>query len=216
MFSLTRTILCSIFCTTQLASADEAAKPIVPAQSFALFDGKSLDGWSAFAKEGATMEQIWSVKDGVIHCVGKPAGYLRTVQTYADYVLMVEWRFIKPGNTGVIVHGGGEPKVWPSCVECQGAHGRQGDFYLWSGVHADQPLTKGKTGIPAATPGVEKPIGEWNTYQVRCAGDKVVILVNGTEVNSITGRSNQSGWIGLQSEGAEFEVRKVTLEPLAK
>ena len=196
-------------------SKEVSASVIVPKRLVSLFDGRSFNGWTAFAKDNAPLEEIWSVRDGVIHCVGKPNGYLRTVQPYANYLLTVEWRFIKPGNTGVIVHANGGEKLWQASVECQGAHGRQGDFYLWSGLQADQPFTKGKTGIPAGTPGVEKPIGEWNVYQVRCAGAEVVISVNGMEVNRITGCSAQSGWIGLQSEGAEFEVRKVVLEPLS-
>ena len=216
MLSLRSQLPAALLFASSLFAAEEATKPVVPTTPVVLFDGKSLNGWTSFAKDNAKTEQIWTVKDGVIRCAGKPAGYLRTVQPYADYLLTVEWRFLKAGNTGVIVHAQGEPKVWQASVECQGAHGRQGDFWLGGGVKADQPFTKGKTGIPAATPGVEKPLGEWNTYQVRCEGDKVVISVNGKEVNRITGCSNKSGWIGLQSEGAEFEVRKVALEPLAK
>ena len=217
MIPFHKTLCCALVGAAQLAGAAEAVSTvIVPQQTISLFDGKTLTGWTGFARSNAPVEQIWSVADGVIRCTGKPSGYLRTVQPYADYVLSVEWRFTKPGNTGVIVHANGDEKVWQASVECQGAHGRQGDFYLWSGVHCDQPFTKGKTGIPAATPGVEKPVGEWNLYQVRCAGDQVVVSVNGAEVNRITGCSVKSGWIGLQSEGGEFEVRRVTLEPLPK
>ena len=214
MMSFRKVLFCTLIYTASLAYTAEKASVVIPDKTIKLFDGKSLDGWTAFAKDGATMEQIWSVRDGVIYCVGAPKGYLRTVAHYANYLLTVEWRFIKAGNTGVIVHANGEEKVWPDGVECQGAHERQGDFYVRGGLVCDQPFTQGKTGIPAVAPGVENPVGEWNQYQVRCDGGTITVSVNGKEINRITGCSSTSGWIGLQSEGAEMEVREVTLQPL--
>ena len=64
-------------------------------------------------------------------------------------------------------------------------------------------------------PSNEKPVGEWNNYQVVCKDDTVTIIVNGKEMNKVTGCNIKAGWIGLQSEGAALEIRKVTLEPLA-
>jgi hypothetical protein len=42
----------------------------------------------------------------------------------------------------------------------------------------------------------------------------VTILVNGKEVNKATGTNLTEGFIGLQSEGGAFEVKRCTLEPL--
>ena len=47
-----------------------------------------------------------------------------------------------------------------------------------------------------------------------CKDDTVTIVVNGTEMNKVTGANIRSGQIGIQSEGGAFEVRKVTIEPL--
>ena len=63
-------------------------------------------------------------------------------------------------------------------------------------------------------PSAEKPVGEWNTYQTVCRSNTVEIIVNGTSMNKLTGCNVSSGFIGLQSEGAELEIRKVYLEPL--
>lgn len=196
-----------------LAWAEDTA-PIVPKEPVELFNGRSLVGWKSFSK--SPVEGVWSVRDGAIHCVGKPAGYLRTEQTYVDYRLTVEWKFLKAGNTGVIVHANAPEKVWPNCVECQGMHRNQGDFWFQGGATCNEPRTMGKTGIPKKGKDAEKPLGEWNTYQVVCQGDTVTILVNGQEMNKATGCSTKAGWIGLQSEGAEILVRKVLLEPLTR
>jgi len=40
-------------------------------------------------------------------------------------------------------------------------------------------------------------------------------MVNGKSMNKITGCNVSTGFIGIQSEGAELELRKIHLEPLA-
>lgn len=192
--------------------AQPAEKAIVPKEKTELFNGKDLAGWVSHLKDNADSTKVWGVKEGVLTCTGKPNGYLRTEKSYADYKVTVEWRFIKAGNTGVLVHMTGADKVWPLSVECQGMHAAQGDMYFWSGAKCKE-LTK---GVKVARKGAdaEKPVGEWNTYEVVCAGDTITIVVNGKEMNKTTGGSIASGQIGIQCEGAQLEVRKVTLEPV--
>jgi hypothetical protein len=191
---------------------------ITPKAKTELFNGKDFTGWVADAKTAAA--NAWSIKDGIIVCAGRPNGFLRTEAAYTQYKLTVEWRFTRAGNTGVLVHMNPTPAstpapnpTWPMCIECQGMHDHQGDFWIWSGAAVKEPLQQ-KNGVIMKGPSAEKPLGEWNTYQVVCKDDTVTILVNGTEMNKVTGSNLKSGQIGLQSEGAAIEVRKVTLEPL--
>ena len=194
--------------------AQDAQQPVVPTAKTELFNGKDLTGWVSYLKDNAEAAKTWSVKDGVLECTGHPNGYLRTEKAYADYKVTVEWKFTKAGNTGVLVHMHQPEKIWPLTVECQGMHAAQGDMYFWSGAKATE-LTKG-VKVPRKAPDAEKPVGEWNTFQVICAKDTITILVNGTEMNKATGCSLTSGQIGLQCEGAGLEVRRVTLEPLGQ
>lgn len=162
----------------------------------------------------------WSITNGIIHCTGKPSGYLRTEKSYHDYQLTVEWRFVKVArradNTGVLVHMQPQEKIWPKCIECQGQYQKQGDFWLHNGAAAAGFPSDGVKSVHAAMtlPPHEKAPGEWGVYQVVARGDTVEITVNGQSMNKITGCNVSSGFIGLQSEGAEIEVRKVYLEPL--
>ena len=39
-------------------------------------------------------------------------------------------------------------------------------------------------------------------------------MVNGKSMNKLAGSNVTSGFIGIQSEGAEIEVRKVQLRPI--
>ena len=102
-----------------------------------LFNGKDLDGWRVFVDPGAKdvkPEDVWSVRGEVIHCKGKPNGYLITEKEYGDYVLRVQWRFPdKPGNSGVFVHVSGPDKIWPKAVEAQLFADHAGDIWLVDG-----------------------------------------------------------------------------------
>jgi hypothetical protein len=203
-----------------LALAAGAQEAITPTGHLELFNGKDATGWTYFMRSNSAPENTWSIRDGLIHCTGKPTGYMRTEKRYADCRVTVEWRFVKPGNTGVCVFmqdraaNASPNQVWPHCVECQGMHDHQGDFWLQGGAKCNEPFNLGKNGIKMLQPSAEKPVGEWNTYQSICRSNTVEIVVNGTSMNKVTGCDVSSGYIGLQSEGAEIEVRKVSLDPL--
>ncbi len=196
-----------------------AADAITPKAKTELFNGKDTTGWVVFPAE--TSKDTWSVKDGILACVGKPSGFLRTEQSYKQYRFTVEWRFTRTGNTGVVVHMTPPDAVWPKSIECQGMHKNQGDFYFWNGatVSGGTELKDKKSGkIRGYRLGkqadAEKPAGEWNTYTTVCGGNTVTILVTGKAVNTATGTNLSEGFIGLQVEGGAFEVKRCTLEPL--
>jgi len=70
--------------------------------------------------------------------------------------------------------------------------------------------------LPKHEPTNEKPAGEWNTCQVVCEGSTVKALVNGKLMNETSECTVTSGSIGIQCEGAEFEIRAMYLEPLER
>lgn len=190
------------------------------ADAVELFNGKDFTGWTFFMRSNSAPEKTWSVTNGVIHCAGKPVGYLRTEKSFQNYHLTVEWRFVKvaprANNTGVLVNMQSPDKIWPQSIECQGQDQKQGDFWLQSGASANGFAGDGKKSVHVPMPGApnEKPVGEWNVYDIIVSADSVEAIVNGKSMNKITGCNVTSGFIGIQSEGAEIEVRKVQLEPL--
>jgi hypothetical protein len=185
-----------------------------------LFNGQDFSGWTFCMKTNADPMKTWSVTNGVIHCTGKPLGYVRTKKTFHDYKLTVEWRFVKiaphADNSGIFVHIQPPDKVFPQCIECQGQFQHQGDILLEGGTSADAHSANGKktTFLPQNGPPNENPAGEWNTNCVVCDGNAIELIVNGKTMNKITGCSLSSGFIGIQSEGGEIEIRKIYLEPL--
>lgn len=52
---------------------------------------------------------------------------------------------------------------------------------------------------------MEKSVGAWNSCEIICAGDTVVLRINGVEQNRATMLSVTAGHIALQAEGAPIE-----------
>ena len=184
-----------------------------------LFNGTNFEGWTFVMKNNADPMKTWSVTNGVIHCTGTPTGYARTVETYSNYTLTVVWRFVKvvphEDNSGILIHIQPPDVVWPKNVQCQGKYQHQGDLILQGGVSADgHPSNPKDVTIPEIVAHREEPVGEWNTDTIYCNGRDIYLSVNGGEVvNKITGCSLMSGYIGIQSEGGEIEIRKMVLSP---
>jgi len=204
---------------TKSFAADDAAKPIVPTSRIDLFNGKDLAGWTFFMRDNANPTNTWSATDGLMKCTGKPTGYIRTEQDYRDYKLTTEWRFVKiapkADNGGILVHMQLPDKLWPPCIQCQGKHDAVGDLFLMGGAESKEHLGKdANTALPKRGESAEKPVGEWNTCELICKGTSVQAYVNGKLMNETTESTVSSGKIGFQCEGAQFEVRKVFIEPL--
>ncbi len=196
--------------------------PKTPKKKTALFNGSDLAGWMLHVDDpNIDVNKIWSVKDSVVRCEGKPNGYMRTKAVYANYKLHVEWRWPEqPTNSGVLLHSSGPEKVWPRCIEAQLKSGSAGDFVLINGTgltvngQNKQDTSKQYVSIPKKQPSSEKPAGQWNTYDIACDGDTITVMVNGVLQNEGTKATDAEGWICLQSEGSPIEFRNIYIEPL--
>jgi hypothetical protein len=166
------------------------------------------------------MEDVWKVDGGRIRCSGVPNGYIRTTADYKDFVLTLEWRWAEqPGNSGVLLRVVGPDKIWPKTVEAQLMSGHAGDFWLMDGAILD--TDPARTDPKAANhrlkmKAAEKPVGEWNVYEITMHGGWVLLKINGVVVNEGTGAEEVAGKIALQSEGAPIEFRNIRLAPIAE
>ena len=189
-----------------------------------LFNGKDLSGWRMYVdpKSSVAPDRVWSVKDEMIRCEGFPFGYLITEKDFDNYLLHVEWRWgekvTKSRNSGVFVHVSGPDKIWPKGVEAQLFSGRAGDFWLVDGFKLTVDTARRDPKTPRhflhLKDGVEKPVGEWNDYDITCKGNTIKLVVNGVEENEGTEAESDRGKILLQSEGAEIFFRNIKLKHL--
>ena len=197
------------------AQSDEAT--ISPTNKIVLFNGQDLSGWTFASKDtNAVAAAIWSVTNGVIVCQGKPYGYARTLQTYRDYQLHVEWRWPDgPGNSGVFLQINPPDKVWPMCYEAQLLAGSAGEIRCNGGSHVNEVTAANPKSVPRQQPSSEKAAGKWNSYDIVCRSNTILVRVNGVLQNHVTGTSVSSGAIGLQAEGKLVEFRNFSLDPLS-
>jgi len=189
-----------------------------------LLASRNLADWDFFlVDDKLRKEDVWSfTADGVLVCKGKPLGYLATKQDYRTFRLVVEWRWPgKPSNSGVQFRITGEPKGLPCCIEAQLKSGDAGDIYGLQGkVIEGAPLWEkdtdwgGHVRIVKKKLATEKPPGQWNQYVITVIDDKIILEINGQEVNRATGADTTPGKIGFQSEGDVIEFRTIKLLPL--
>ena len=136
---------------------------------------------------------VFKVVNGVIHISGNPFGYMRTIETYSDYKLHVEWRYpVEASNSGVFVHAQQPDSIWLKCIECQLKSGSAGDFVCMNGSDMTERTDKTKMSVKKLAESSEKPIGEWNTMEVICKGNTIEVSVNGI----------------LQNKGANLKYNK--------
>ncbi len=202
-----------------LLAAAGAEDPVVPKKKTPLWNGEDFTGWKLFVPDpNVDVNTVWSVKEGVIHCTGSPAGYMRTLTDYADYKLHLEWRWPgRPGNSGVLLHASGPDKVWPKSIEAQLQARSAGDFWVIGGTDFKEHTTGHEGGdrrVPKKERSSEKRPGEWNEYDIVCNGDTIRVFVNGVLQNEATECTVTSGTIGLQSEGSPIEFRNIYIAPL--
>jgi hypothetical protein len=156
--------------------------------------------------------------DGNLRCKGSPGGYIRTDDEYTSYVLRLQVRHLKKGNGGVLLRVVGPDKVWPKSIEAQGMSGGLGD--IWNIDNFPMKVAEDRTNgrhTKRAQPDVpERPVGEWNDYEITLDGPNLTLKVNGTVQNQATECEVVPGKIGLQSEGTEYEFRNIELTPIEK
>ncbi|MBN1845823.1 MAG: DUF1080 domain-containing protein [Sedimentisphaerales bacterium] len=196
---------------------------LVPQKRITLFNGEDLTGWQTYLPDEADVaaESVWQVRDGVICCAGKPNGYIRTQNAFADYHLHLEWRWAdEPTNSGVLLNAAGKDQIWPRCIEAQLKAQNAGDLVLigHTGItvmeQRYQDPEKQFVIIGKRRAASEQPPGLWNAYDIYCQPDKITLFVNGIMQNQGFDPTVTAGRICLQSEGSPIEFRNIYVEPV--
>ena len=187
-----------------------------------IFNGQNLDGW----RNINCAPNTWSVKDGMIHCTGKPIGELRTLKMYENFILELEWRHLKPrGNAGIFVwadaypakgqpfHRGVEVQVLENAYGNTRGYTTHGDIFPIHG--ATMTPINGRGGSRAfPTENRSKPSPEWNHYRVVCDDGEISLAVNGKVVTRGTAAKPRKGYICLESEGSPVQFRNLKIKEL--
>ncbi len=177
----------------------------------------NLKGWTRVAippdKPVDPLVQ-WKIEKGkgVLLCEGNHGHeWLRYDHELANFLLHVEWRFEadprgKGYNSGIFVRNDLTGKVWH-----QAQVGENPYIFGQTLVHGEIG-SMFKTPNPALNP--LHPIGEWNTYEIRCDGPKITLWVNGDLTGEYDVPEVLKGYWGLEAEGYHIEFRNIKLKNL--
>jgi hypothetical protein len=193
-----------------------------------LFNGKNLSGWNYVSADAqVTMDQVWSVQDGILTCQGTPVGAIYRGPVVTNFRMSVDYRWPpggKPGNSGIFSRITPPLKAIPRTVEVQLKHGSAGDIMGLQGrqVAGGQPrfFTVKQHPLAGDIAGVrkladwEKPAGEWNRVEILAQGGHYTVWINGKLANEADGVEMVPGPVGLQSEENLVQFRRVRLTPL--
>ena len=130
-----------------------------PSDAIVLFDGNNLDNWGQLLPEdpGSIYQPLWSVADGAVTVVPE-TGHLRTLDTFADCQLHIEWASPEVvqgasqerGDSGVLLMGKYEVQILDSFNNRTFADGQAGAIF---GQHP--PMVN-----------ASRPSGQWQVYDI--------------------------------------------------
>lgn len=180
-----------------------------------LLNGKDLTGWKTKGN--------WVVEpEGVVALKPRPGergwqrydAYLWTEKPYADFVLDLEYKIPKGGNSGVFVRVRDLKSPVATGIEIQilDSHGKKEPL----GAHD----CGGVIGTVGPSKNMSKPAGQWNRMIVTCKKSLMQVKLNGQQIIDL--KLDQSamkdrpltGYVGLQDHGQPIRFRNIRLKQL--
>ena len=149
----------------------------LPAEEQAAYKKKSVEGGLTDKKGAAGNEHInahWRVENGELVNDGHGL-YMSTDKDYGDFELLLEYKALPDGDSGVYLRGIPQVQIWDSTKgDPRGLGQDKGSGGLWNN----------SKGAPGKDPSkkMDKPFGEWNTFKIRMIGEQVTVVFNGETV----------------------------------
>lgn len=164
----------------------------------ALFDGKTLTGWTVLKCEA-------TVDNGDI-LIQAGNGLIQTEAKYADFVLEFEWKALSDDkwDSGVYFRYNSVPenRPWPGRYQVNLRQGQEGNVGALK---------------EARTEGLIK-VGQWNQFQLTVQGTRASLFINGELAWGVDGLEGpDQGFIALQAEvpnGGQHRFRNIYLTTL--
>jgi hypothetical protein len=207
-----------------------------PAGFVALFNGRDLTGWKTPPGDGGH----WKVIDGVIDYDAESESRQRdkslwTEKEFGDFVLLVDWRikeapYLNPDVPYILPDGSHAHDISgeelhlklpdaDSGIYLRGSAKYQINIWCWPigsgemyGIRTDRNMPPAVRA--AATPRLQadKPVGEWNHFEITTRGKTVTVVLNGkTVIPTFTVPTlPDRGRIALQHHGAKVAGKWVS------
>ena len=179
-----------------------------------LFDGKNIE--EHFIIKGK--KESWTVKDGVIHSL-RGGNRIMSRKEFGDFVLRLDWRVSRQGNSGVFIRvpGQNDGAPWVTGFEVQISNAPRDDAHCTASLY----------GVEATNPRPTKEAeaaDAWHTFEIICLGGRITVRLDGVlnidaddEKNEKMRSRPKKGFIGLQDYHASdgwVEYRNIRIQPL--
>ncbi len=144
----------------------------------AAYKKKSIDGGLTDAKgndKGDHLNAHWKVEDGQLVNDGKGL-YLTTDKDYGDFELMVDYKMLPLGDSGIYLRGIPQVQIWDFTEKDEKAVALGKPFGsggLWNNKNPE-----GKNPLKL----MDKPLGEWNSFHIKMIGERATVTFNGEVV----------------------------------
>ena len=184
-----------------------------------LFDGSTLNGWKTVKKENA---KFWSVVDSVITggdgVIKIPTNtYLHTTKSFGDFEFRALFRLTGDHSTGLINSG----IQYRSIIKDNKIIGYQADIGkgYWGDIYDEHRRAKLLGGDLSTLKHILNEDG-WNSYIVRCIGNKHELYINGVKTAEYIEKDPEipaEGVIGIQLHSggnAKVEFKHITITEL--
>jgi len=222
-----------------VASIAAAAMTTVLAQEAGftpLFNGKDLTGWVYGTRRGAPNKtgSGYQVQDGVLFTTKEDGGNLFTDREYSNFIFRFEFRLTDNANNGIGIRAPLEGDAAYVGMEIQVLDDSGSEYTnLLPGQYHGSIYR-----VVAAKRGHQKPVGEWNSEEIRAEGRHVTVVLNGTTIvdanlddvkdddvlkehrdlskpEGSRGIANTKGHIGFLGHGARVEFRNIRIKELS-
>ncbi len=166
---------------------------------------QSIEGGMLDKKGEPTSDHLnahWSVENGELVNDGKGL-YLTTDKDYGDFELVLEYKALPKGDSGVYLRGVPQVQIWDSTEgDPRGLGQDKGSGGLWNN----------SKGAPGKDPSknMDKPLGEWNHMRITMIGERVSVVFNGETVVDKAVLENyfankKSGYVAFEKAKAKSE-----------
>ena len=190
---MTRTALIALVATSLAAPA------VAQAEFAALFDGRSLAGWTTVGAPA------WSVADGAVSADQGPTTFLVSDGSHRDFELRVEFWVSEDANSGVFIRCASRTEInAATCYEVNIYDTRPDPTYGTGAI----------VNLAAVSP-MPKAGGRWNTMVITARDDTFSVVLNGqATVKAARDAARREGPFALQRAAGTVRFRNVELRPL--
>jgi len=185
-----------------------------------LFNGKDLTGWVGDTKGYAAV-------DGAIRCMPGKGRNLYTAHEFGDFIFRFEF-LLQPGtNNGIGIRAPLTGDAAYAGMEIQVLDDTAPKYAKLQPWQANGSIYN----LVAAKKGHLKPVGEWNTEEIRAVGPKITVVLNGVTIvdadldevrktaepailKKHPGINRPAGHIGFLGHGDRVDFRNLRVKPL--